>query len=505
MNYLHSYGTSDEDERKIQDEKTDPRALNAIKQLSMLSNMSSEFSSFSTGNRCNYEFNTSKFETNSKDYKYIYDNVSCNKTSIEENSYCSRLVEPTNITKYNFDRQYKEFNKAETLNDHVKRNSIYGRLTAQEEIVGHSVNKINRVSKQCNKKNSNTDLTSFDNISTKETSINCSTPFSAENTHRLWLDSEEPGLPVTQCYLPKKMIHRWSGHQNGVQKIIWLPASAHLLLSAGLDGKIKIWNVFKNRKCLATYMGHNMAVRDITFSNDGKTFVSSGFDKNIKVWDTETGKVKCVIKHNKMGFSLRIHPDTDKQHVLLVGCSDRKIYQFDINTGDIVQEYDRHLDAVNSITFVNHDRWFLTTSDDKTIRVWEYGIPEQIKYIADPSLHSMPYVEKAPDSKWLLMQCMDNCIQTYGANQRISVNRKKLFTGHNNAGYSCQVGMSPDGRFVLSGDGHGRCYFWDWKTTRLTRSIKAHKGACIGAIWHPLETSKIATCSWEDTYIKYWD
>merc|ERR1711904_136426 len=120
------------------------------------------------------------------------------------------------------------------------------------------------------------------------------------------------------------------------------------------------------------------------------TFASSSFDKHIKIWDTETGKVKCVIANSKIGYVTKIHPD--KQHVLLVGCSDRKIYQFDINTGKLVQEYDRHLDAVNTISFVNQNRWFLTTSDDKSIRVWEYGIPEQIKYITAPSMHSMPYV-----------------------------------------------------------------------------------------------------------------
>lgn len=44
-----------------------------------------------------------------------------------------------------------------------------------------------------------------------------------------------------------------------------------------------------------------------------------------------------------------------------------------------VQEYDYHLSAVNTITFVDEGRRFVSTSDDKTIRVWELGIPVQVR------------------------------------------------------------------------------------------------------------------------------
>lgn len=57
---------------------------------------------------------------------------------------------------------------------------------------------------------------------------------------------------------------------------------------------------------------------------------------------------------------------------------------------------------------------------------------------------------------------------------------------------SCaQVNFSTDGRYVISGDGEGRAFFWDWKTTKIFRSFKAHEGVCIGIEWHPLESSKV--------------
>ena len=77
--------------------------------------------------------------------------------------------------------------------------------------------------------------------------------------------------------------------------------------------------------------------------------------------------------------------------------------------------------------------------------------------------------------------------------------------GDLNAGYTCQIGFSPNGRYITSGDGEGRLFFWDWKSTKILRKFKAHdNGPCIGNVWHPIEPSWCITCGW-DSQIKLWD
>lgn len=166
----------------------------------------------------------------------------------------------------------------------------------------------------------------------------------------------------------QKVIREYAGHAKGVASIELIPNTGHLLLSAGMDGKVKIWDTegAHGFKCVRTYAGHDKGVRGVhvsdanghtrcgavlwtgrrgrcvapdctsssappslpsQFSNDGRRFLSTAFDKTIRLWDTESGK--CISTFGKdigkMFFCGKMHPDDDKQNVLMAGCQDRKV------------------------------------------------------------------------------------------------------------------------------------------------------------------------------------
>lgn len=317
-------------------------------------------------------------------------------------------------------------------------------------------------------------------------------------------DAAEPNnVEDHQCFVPKKCTGRLTGHNKGVHRIRFFPGTGHLLLSAGLEGKCKVWSIHQ-KKVMRTYIGHSAAVRDVQFSNDGSTFLSASFDRFVRLWNTETGEVLGTYTNRRVPYVVKFYPHDNNTFV--VGCSDNKIVAYDSKTGEITQEYNHHLAPVNTITFVeDHGTKMVTTSDDKKVLVWEWDIGVPVKYISDPTMHSIPVVTLHPTLQYWAGQSLDNQIVVYQAKDRFALQRKKKFSGHTVAGYACDIAISPDGRFLASGDGDGKIYFWDWRRSKLLQKYRAHdNGPTIGCAWHPVDPTMVVTCGW-DGMIKIWE
>ncbi|OCK89889.1 WD40 repeat-like protein [Cenococcum geophilum 1.58] len=303
-------------------------------------------------------------------------------------------------------------------------------------------------------------------------------------------------------FIPKKLVHTFKYHTKSITQLRFFPDTGHLLLSASADNKIAIWSAFKNRELLRTYSGHTKSVNDIDFNPSGEQFLSASYDRYMKLWDTETGQCVSKFTTGKTPHVVRFNPSVP--HEFLAGLSDKRIVQYDTRSGELVQEYDHHLGPVNTITFCDENRRFITTSDDKSLRAWEYGIPVPIKFIAEPYMYSMVRSAPHPSGKYVAFQSADNKITVYASTDRFRQNRKKEFHGHNTAGYACDVSISPDGQFISSGDSGGYVCFWDWKTCKMWHKIQTGDSPVLAVQWHPRETSKVVTGDLSGA-IKYWD
>jgi pre-mRNA-processing factor 17 len=306
-------------------------------------------------------------------------------------------------------------------------------------------------------------------------------------------------------YIPKKPVHTYTGHKKGIMVAKFFPKFGHYILSGGYDNEVKLWDVYRDRKCMRTYSGHKNAIKDLSLANDGMHFLSTGWDDRINYWDTETGQVVQTFKLPAHPFCGKLNPDDTKQYMFLVGDVDKKVSQYDIRSGELVCTYNDHLGPVNTVTFVDDNRKFASTSDDKKVFLWEFGIPIVVKHISDPEMHAVTATDLHPEGKYFIGQASDNRVMCYDVKGgTIRLNKKKKFTGHISAGHSISCKISPDGQFVASGDQDGRVFFWDWKSARVYSVLEAHSKVCIAVDWHPHENSTFLTAGW-DANIRIWN
>ena len=323
---------------------------------------------------------------------------------------------------------------------------------------------------------------------------------------------KEPGS--IQNYCPKKLLHSYRYHTKPITSLRFIPKSSHLILSAAADAKLALWDAYHSRSLLRTFSGHTKSITDTNFKPDGTSFLSASFDRQMKLWDTETGTCISKFTTGKTPHCIVFHPDGNE---FLAGMADKKIVQFDTRSGELTQEYDHHLGAINTLIFVDEGRRFMSTSDDKSLRAWEYGIPVPIKYIADPEMFALTRGCAHPSGKYVAYQSGDNQIVVFAAGDKFRQNRKKGFRGMNTAGLAADVAISPDGSIIASGDSGGYVCFWDWKTGKMWHKFLATEGKMGGkggegkvgdpvtnVAWNEQESSKVITGG-RDGVVRYWD
>jgi WD40 repeat protein len=120
-------------------------------------------------------------------------------------------------------------------------------------------------------------------------------------------------------------------HENSVFTLCYSP-DQQLLLSAGRDAHIKIWDVKSGYLLLNDIVAHMYAINNIAFSPDGKHFVTCSMDKSIKVWDSDQFKLLKVI---------------DKAR------------------------HAGHGTSVNKLLWTGHNNLLASASDDRTISIWD--------------------------------------------------------------------------------------------------------------------------------------
>ena len=213
-----------------------------------------------------------------------------------------------------------------------------------------------------------------------------------------------------------------------------------ILASGYHNGEIRLWDT-QTRKLKEILIEHTKPVYALTYSPDGNT-LASGYGTgmygrgevletaDIQLWDTNTGKIKHTLKeHTKPVYALAYSPDGT---TLASGAGDGKIQLWDVETGLLKRMHSEHSHAIISLAY----------SLDGITLALGYGV----------------YID--PDGEW------NHSIQLCDVHSGTIIH---ALTGHDNVISS--LAYSVDGNTLASADASGTIRLWEASTGKLKQRL----------------------------------
>ena len=161
---------------------------------------------------------------------------------------------------------------------------------------------------------------------------------------------------------------------NRVTAVAFNNAGDRLAIASGepsKSGEIRIYS-FKDampklEKSLTT--AHKDIIYALTFSPDGKSLASAGYDRVIKLWDPQTlADPKLLADHSDTVYGLSFHPDGK---LLASAGADRAVKVWDTTTHKRLYTLGDSIDWVYTVAWSPDGKHLAAAGIDKSIRVWD--------------------------------------------------------------------------------------------------------------------------------------
>lgn len=332
------------------------------------------------------------------------------------------------------------------------------------------------------------------------------------------------------------------------QKVATFPAYPNWLLSISFSSdsrlvavgnslnQVKIWAIDTPETAIATLCGHTALVSSIDFSPDGTLLVTTGADRSIRLWETQTWhELHSWIGYANEMESIVFTPDGTQ---LIVGSQDALVRIWDVQTGNIHSTLTGHQRGVLSVDYNPHHGTIASASADGTVKVWHAPTGELIRNLC-AHRGTVWKVQFSPDGQLLASSGLEHLIYLWsetgepiatlrGHTQLVRAmvftpDSKRLATGsfdgsgrlwevatgkmtvgqiaHDN--WIWDIAFSPNGLLVASASADRTAKLWDAQTRKLLHTLTGHTQDVTSVKFSP-SGQQLATSSADGT-IKLWD
>ena len=164
------------------------------------------------------------------------------------------------------------------------------------------------------------------------------------------------------------------GHNGTVRSICFDPSSDLTLLTSGDNDKnIKMWDT-ENGSSKGELIGHNNDVTSLKWSNDGSYFGSGSADKTIKLWDLKSLREICTVPTLGYGSINDISLlNTGEMLIIAAGHVDGKITIWDAQRKSLFIEIKENTQQkeVRGLSFSPDGKYLISGGFDNKVKIYD--------------------------------------------------------------------------------------------------------------------------------------